>query len=221
MDTQTRPLHRRHLALSAMALPALALLGGRRALAQPALLLRERFETLGRQPAEMLGGVLSIGQAGPWQCSLEQGGYVMANASQAGNLRTYYLGQVNGTTPGAVEAEVLVNATTEQAGAGVLAAHDAQSNSYVLVLAGAGGNYTVISCINGQASIAMSGTHGAIRRNAVNTVRALRGADGVALSINGARLGSIGNPALTGRGVGIGAFGLGQFRFNEVRIFAG
>lgn len=210
------PSRRGLLSLGAAGL--LAVPGG--AEAQPGLLLRETFDAEARTPQQMLGGVLTIGQDDAWTGEVGNGAYTLTNGSRAGSIRTFYMSRINDVLPGPIEADVRVESEDPQAGAGVLAAHDPASLSYVLLLVGGEGNYAVVVSEQRSARVALSGTSSRIRRGQANLVRTERGPEGVSLFINGARLGSFGNPAMTGTGVGIGAFGRGRFSFEEVRIFA-
>jgi hypothetical protein len=115
--------------------------------------------------------------------------------------------------------EVAVRATgDERSGAGILARYDPATRTYILFAVGPLGGYYVVLRGRKSAQIVAAGISDAIRVGEVNELRVRTVGETLIFDVNGTPVVRFPGGDAPGRLVGIGAFGRGAFRLEEVRI---
>ena len=195
------------------------------ALAAPAALAAEYNETFdaGKDPAQIMGGTLLIGDDGTWHGALEDGVYSLNNASKPGAVRYYHFGfasQAEGSAAQKTELAVDVDARFEGqvSGAGLLYRFDREAKTYLAFLVMKEGGYSLFQRTSEGFRRVASGSNAAIKPEGVNRLVARLQGDQVELFINDVRILAHSAGETAGRRAGIIALDQGAYRFDNFRL---
>lgn len=182
----------------------------------------------GSDPAIMLNGVVDYGIKAPWVARIANEALELSNTDADNALRYYTLptvsyrgtGTVSRTDGASIEVDVHVEAVDKaRSGAGLVGGFDHRRKDYVLFAIGPAKQVYVVQRRNGKARMLATAEHDGIKEGG-NRLRISSVDDGLGFDINGVRVMTVEHAELPGKGIGIGAFGRGTFRFDTVRIEA-
>jgi hypothetical protein len=198
--------------------------------AQPALVQKaERIyiETFdGDDTAVMLNGVVDYGFKEGWFARVEGQAFRLSNEEARNAVRHYSTptvsypgsGEIARTDGATIEVDVRVSAQG-RSGAGLIAGFDSRRSDYLLFAVGPAKQVYVISRrTQGRAKMLIATTSDAVRQGETNRLRVAREGAGLVFEVNGTRIVKIDREEIPGHGIGIGAFGQGDFSFDNVRI---
>lgn len=183
----------------------------------------ESFTPAGPAGEAPFGGSLTIGADGVWRGALSGGRYRLANDTDPGAVRYFYIRDLadvpHAPAAGAVSV-VIEGEYGELPGAGLVYRLDETSGAfYAFGLTGGRGYAVYRSDAEGFAPV-MSGDAEPVRPGGPNRLTVVPDGSAVHFFVNGTAVGSVDDPAHRGGAVGIFGAGTGDFAFDDFVIYA-
>lgn len=182
----------------------------------------ETFES-GKNPQDVFFGHLLLGEEETWGGRLENNTYVLANPSDEGSIRYYYImklpAQSNGDlTNATVSVDVGGTFETEVSGSGLIFRFDPQRKFYFALLVKKDGSYSFIKRDEGGFNEVMGGSIAKAGKGGMNRLMMQGEGKNVALYVNREKIGGFENENFQSGGVGIIAVGTGKYIFDNLAI---
>jgi hypothetical protein len=183
----------------------------------------ENFD--GNAPETMLNGTIEIGPSKNWAVDVANGKLVLANPKGADAVRHIGLPWImfpNEMIPEQTnDMNISAIVTTEgpgRAGAGVMAGYARLKGDYLIFGVGENSTYRVLQKAHGKVRVFVVGSNPAIKSNQPNRLELRRIKDRFSFQVNGETVVEVPYQKLESAPVGIAAFGIGRFEFDEVKI---
>jgi hypothetical protein len=179
----------------------------------------------GEAPATMLNGTIEVGPSKSWATDIANGKLVFTNPKGVDAVRYISVPWIifpNERVPQRTDdmniSAIVTAESQDRSGAGIMAGNARPNGDYLIFSVGENNLYRVLQKASGKVTILVVGSNPAIKPRQPNLLELQRVKDRFSFKVNGETIVEVPYQKLETAPVGIAAFGIGRFEFDEVRI---
>lgn len=179
----------------------------------------------GDAPATMLNGTIEVGPSKNWATDIANGRLVFTNPKGADAVRYVSVPWImfpNELVPDRTDdmniSAIVTAEGQDRSGVGVMAGNARRNGDYLIFSVGENNLYRVLQKVGGKVTILVVGSNPAIKSRQPNLLELQRVKDRFSFKVNGETVVEVPYQKLESAPVGIAAFGIGRFEFDEVKI---
>jgi hypothetical protein len=179
----------------------------------------------GEAPATMLNGTIEVGPSKSWATDIANGKLIFTNPKGADAVRYVSVPWImfpNELVPERTDdmniSAVVTAEGQNRSGAGIMAGNARRNGDYLIFSVGENNLYRILQKARGKVTILVVGSNPAIKPRQPNLLELDRVKDRFSFKVNGETVVEVPYQKLESAPVGIAAFGIGRFEFDEVRI---